>query len=127
MSHSSPEALAAQACQELDDLLKRTTPLTPKERIAITAQEMPTQDPAIRHIGPMAQDFKAAFEVGEDDRHISTTDADGVAFAAIQGLNAVVKEKEARIVELERRLSLLESKIQRLGDRLPQNPPVESR
>jgi glutamate synthase (NADPH/NADH) small chain len=48
MSHSSPEALAAQACQELDDLLKRTTPLTPKERIAITAQEMPTQDPAIR-------------------------------------------------------------------------------
>jgi hypothetical protein len=93
----------------------------------VTEWNLISQDPAIRHIGPMAQDFKAAFEVGEDDRHISTTDADGVAFAAIQGLNAVVKEKEARIVELERRLSLLESKIQRLGDRLPQNPPVESR
>ncbi|MEI6787504.1 MAG: NADPH-dependent glutamate synthase [bacterium] len=48
MSHSSPEALAALARQELADLLKRTTPLTPKERIAITAQEMPTQDPAVR-------------------------------------------------------------------------------
>jgi glutamate synthase (NADPH/NADH) small chain len=48
MSHSSPETLAALARQELEGLVKRTTPLTPKERIAITAQEMPTQDPAIR-------------------------------------------------------------------------------
>ena len=48
MSHSSPEALATLACQELEGLLKRTAPPTPKERIAITAQEMPTQDPAIR-------------------------------------------------------------------------------
>ena len=48
MSHSFPEALAALACRELDDLLKRAAPLTPKERIAITAQEMPTQDPAVR-------------------------------------------------------------------------------
>ncbi len=48
MSHSSPETLALEARQELEGLLKRTTPLTPKERIAITAQEMPTQDPAVR-------------------------------------------------------------------------------
>ena len=46
-----------------------------------------SQDPAIRHIGPMAQDFYAAFNVGEDDKHINSVDADGVALAAIQGLN----------------------------------------
>jgi hypothetical protein len=45
-----------------------------------------TQDVSIRHIGPMAQDFYAAFGVGEDDTHITTVDADGVALAAIQGL-----------------------------------------
>lgn len=48
MSHTNPETLAALARQELEGLLKRTAPLTPKDRIAITAQEMPTQDPLIR-------------------------------------------------------------------------------
>src|SRR5206468_2808043 len=36
------------------------------------------QERSVRHIGPMAQDFKRAFAVGEDDRHITTADADGV-------------------------------------------------
>jgi hypothetical protein len=41
----------------------------------------------IRHFGPMAQDFYAAFGgLGVDEKHISTEDADGVALAAIQGL-----------------------------------------
>jgi hypothetical protein len=66
------------------------------------------QDTAIRHIGPMAQDFYAAFGVGEDDTHITTIDADGVALAAIQGLNDVVQAKDARIVALEARVQALE-------------------
>ena len=41
----------------------------------------------VKHIGPMAQDFKRLFNVGQDDKTISTTDASGVAIAAIQGLN----------------------------------------
>ncbi len=40
-----------------------------------------------RHIGPVAQDFYAAFGVGSGETTISTVDADGVALAAIQGLN----------------------------------------
>ena len=43
-----------------------------------------------------------------DDKHIATVDADGVALAAILGLNAKVEEKDARIAELERRLEKLE-------------------
>ena len=60
------------------------------------------------HVGPMAQDFHAAFGVGTDDKHIATVDADGVALAAIQGLNQKLEEKNARIAELEKRLEKLE-------------------
>jgi hypothetical protein len=71
------------------------------------------QDRSIRHLGPTAQDFHAAFGLGESERTISGVDADGVALAAIQGLNqkleAQVKAKEIRITELEKRLEKLES------------------
>jgi hypothetical protein len=47
-----------------------------------------TSERGVRHVGPMAQDFYAAFRVGEDDRHIATIDEDGVALAAIKALHA---------------------------------------
>ncbi len=47
-----------------------------------------SQDASIRHIGPTAQDFHAAFGLGEDPLRISTIDADGVALAAVQALEA---------------------------------------
>lgn len=82
-----------------------------------------SQDAAIRHIGPMAQDFKTAFAVGESDTGITTIDADGVALAAIQGLNqrleeqrSALEERQAEISRLERRLEKLESLLrQRTG------------
>ena len=58
-----------------------------------------------RHLGPMAQDFKAAFNLGADDKHIATVDADGVALAAIQGLNQKLERENA---ELRTRLERLE-------------------
>ncbi|CAM3987306.1 hypothetical protein MEZE111188_19330 [Mesobacillus zeae] len=40
------------------------------------------------HIGPTTQDFHADFGLnGEDNKHISNVDIQGVALAAIQGLN----------------------------------------
>src|SRR5262249_40465054 len=41
----------------------------------------------VRHLGPMAQDFRATFGLGDDDRTYYSVDAQGVALAAIQGLN----------------------------------------
>jgi hypothetical protein len=42
----------------------------------------------VQHIGPMAQDFQAAFGLnGQDDKHISVIDEGGVALAVIQALN----------------------------------------
>jgi len=49
-------------------------------------------DDGARHIGPMAQDFSAAFNVGASDRCIATVDANGVALAAIQALARQVDE-----------------------------------
>jgi hypothetical protein len=54
--------------------------------IPITEWNYKAQAPSIRHIGPMAQDFYAAFGLGEDDKHISTIDADGIALISIQAL-----------------------------------------
>ena len=56
----------------------------------------------------MAQDFYAAFAVGPDDKHIATVDADGVALAAIQGLNQKLEEQRAANVELKQRVEKLE-------------------
>jgi hypothetical protein len=73
------------------------------------------------HIGPMAQDFHAAFGTGTDEKHIATVDADGVALAAIQGLNEKLEEKEDEIralresnLAMERRLAALEELLQRM-------------
>ncbi len=67
------------------------------------------QDSTIRHIGPIAQDFFAAFSLGETDKGISTVDGQGVALAAIQGLNAKLesetRDKDVRIAELQREIS----------------------
>jgi hypothetical protein len=45
-----------------------------------------SEDRSTRHMGPMAQDFHAAFGLGDSDKAIGMIDADGVALAAIQGL-----------------------------------------
>jgi hypothetical protein len=68
------------------------------------------------HLGPMAQDFHAAFGLnGTDDKHISVVDEGGVALAAIQGLNQKLQEKDAKIGELEKRLDELEAKVKQLA------------
>ena len=71
------------------------------------------QEDSIRHIGPMAEDFRAAFGVGDFVGRITSTDADGVALAAIQGLNLkltqeladVRAEKDSEIDRLEAELA----------------------
>ena len=59
-----------------------------------------TTERGVRHVGPMAQDFYAAFNVGEDNRHITSIDEDGVALAAIEALDAKLARKDAEIQSL---------------------------
>ena len=51
------------------------------------------------HLGPVAEDFKAAFGLAGDGQSIATVDADGVALAAIQGLNAKLETENAALRE----------------------------
>jgi Chaperone of endosialidase len=66
---------------------------------------------AFKQVGPMAQDFFAAFRLGNDDKSISPMNMSGVALAAIQGLNQLVKEKDTEIVALKVRLKAIEKKL----------------
>ncbi len=69
------------------------------------------QDDSIRHMGPMAQDFHAAFGLGVSDKLIDTIDPDGVALAAIQGLNALVQENEMRLAEKDAEMADLREQL----------------
>ena len=69
------------------------------------------------HMGPVAEDFKAAFGLAGDGKSIATVDADGVAMAAIQGLNAKL---EAENAELRERNQKIESRMNELAERLQQ-------
>jgi hypothetical protein len=60
----------------------------------------------VEHIGPTAQDFSEAFNVGADDKTIALVDADGVALAAIQALYHQVRRENE---DLRERLARLEA------------------
>lgn len=70
-----------------------------------------TEDVSVRHIGPMAQDFHAAFGLGGDDRTIATVDTDGVALLAIQALHARERRLAAENAELRARVASFESRL----------------
>ena len=91
-------------------------PIDPREVLSkVDAPDIPAwrykNDPGSRHIGPMAEDFWAAFGLGRDDAHIALTDKAGVALAAIKGLNQVVQQKDAEIEDLKARIEKLESAL----------------
>ena len=77
-------------------------------------------DAATPHLGPVAQDFHAAFGLGVDDKHIATVDADGVALAAIQGLN---EKLEAENRDLNRQLQSLRAELSSLRQLVEQALP----
>lgn len=88
---------------------------------ALPISEWAFKGDVVRHMGPMAEDFRQAFGLGNDNRHIGLMDASGVAFAAIQGLDKIVAEKSSEIEKLRednRRLSERLEALERAVDRL---------
>jgi len=78
-----------------------------------------------RHLGPMAEDFYSAFQLGTTDRAIGIQDAVGVSLAAVKALDArtlelqqkaqEVEQLRSQVSTLEQRLAALEALIQRQG------------
>ena len=80
------------------------------------------KDGDVPNLGPMAQDFKAAFYPGLDDKGISTLEFDGVELAAIQGLNEKLeatrveaKAKDAEIDALQQSVAELKALVEKLA------------
>ena len=71
-------------------------------------------DPAIRSLGPTAQDFYAAFGLGRDDKSIANVNLEGVALAAIQGLHQLVQEKDAMIERQRREIADVKQRLARV-------------
>jgi hypothetical protein len=76
-----------------------------------------------RHLGPMAEDFYTAFQLGTTDKAIGIQDAVGVSLAAVKALDArtlelqqkaeEVEQLRTKVNTLEQRLAALEALIQR--------------
>jgi trimeric autotransporter adhesin len=85
------------------------------DRLPIHYWSYRSQNPAARHIGPVAQDFHAAFDLGSDPRRLATVDVDGVALAAIQGLNRKLREelesRDRELQELRDAVATLQSQV----------------
>jgi trimeric autotransporter adhesin len=72
--------------------------------ISVSEWHYKTEADSVTHIGPMAQDFKAAFGLGDSDKSIATVDADGVNMAAIQALYKRLLALEKQNEELTREI-----------------------
>ena len=78
----------------------------------------------VRHLSPTAEDFYAAFGLGDSNAHIGTIDADGVSLAAIQGLHQIVQERECEVEELRARNRELEARLEQLEHALESLKPI---
>ena len=70
----------------------------------------------IRHAGPMAQDFYAAFGLGNDNKSIATLDESGIALAAIQALYKQLQELKSENATLKAKLAATDDKLGELID-----------
>jgi hypothetical protein len=71
----------------------------------------------VRHIGPMAEDFYAAFQLGVTNESIGVQDLAGIAIAAVKALDERTAELEAKTAEvdaLRAQMQLLEERLSRI-------------
>ena len=75
-----------------------------------------TAEPGVKHIGPTAQDFHAAFGVGVNDVSLSQIDPDGVALAAIQALAGQMTEIRTQDSEVREEVSVFRTRVSELEE-----------
>ena len=107
-----------------DRNLKKNVVLADPEAVLAGLRKLPISswsylnEPArVRHLGPMAQDFHAVFGLGDDDRSYSPVDGHGVALAAIQALDRLVRAQQAQIESLARKNRALTRRLRAMEQR----------
>jgi trimeric autotransporter adhesin len=91
-----------------EDVLRRL------RQVPVTSWNYIAEGREVRHIGPMAQEWHAAFPLNDDPLTINQGDFDGVNLAAIRALDA----RTRNVPELERELARLRAENEALRHRL---------
>jgi hypothetical protein len=75
----------------------------------------------VKHMGPFAEDFRAAFGLGTDDTSIGLLDIDGVNFAGVKALDERTRELQSQVDAQARQIeqlradkAALEARLERL-------------
>ncbi len=79
-----------------------------------------------RHVGPMAQDFHAAFGLGTNDTTLAPRDVAGIALAAVKELQEIVREKDEELAAMRAQLAAfkeVEARLTALEERLSHDWP----
>jgi len=94
-----------------EDVLRRL------RQVPITRWSYKQETGHVRHLGPMAQDFRKAFGLGPDSVSIGTVDADGVALAGVQALDARTLKQQAELAALQTENRALRARLDALEQR----------
>ena len=97
-------AWSCSSARDLKDDFSAVDPEDVLDRVAslpISTWRYRDEASRARHLGPTAEDFHQAFGLGDSSREIGLIDGQGVALAAIQGLNAKL-EAQARVLDDQR-------------------------
>ena len=97
--------------------------------IPVTTWSYTAEGAQVKHMGPFAEDFRAAFGLGTDDTSIGLLDIDGVNFAGVKALEARtaaqadrIQALETAVAERDARIEALETRLRRLEALLPPAP-----
>ncbi len=113
------------------NLVESETVLSKIQSIPVYRWNYKSQDSSNEHMGPTAQDFYRAFELGKTEKRITTGDFDGIVMAGIKGVakrlerlemeHKKIDKARGSVVNLKKefenisdKISLLESKVEHL-------------
>jgi hypothetical protein len=116
------DGLCAESCDRKSDrnLKENFTSVSPERTLdrlsalPVTRWNYIGDGAKTRHLGPMAQDFHAAFGVGSTKRRINLADANGVVMLAVQGLHRRLSRLSQQVSTLKRENRALKREVTRL-------------
>jgi len=98
--------------------VKGTDILSKLRLVPVTSWNYIDEGGKVRHIGPMAEDFFAQFNLGVGNTSIGVQDLAGVSIAAVKELDAQLQEKNAEIERLQNEIKQMKASQTELEKRL---------
>ncbi len=102
---------SSRSSKENFDFLDPHQLLDTVEKLDVPSWNYKHQTADNRHMGPIAEDFYAAFRLGTSDKHVAPGDIAAVALATVKALMTQLKEKDNKINSLSARLDRLEASL----------------